>query len=254
MKWRWLVVVLLILVLVVLACLAVISFVLLPELDSKLASAVRRELSLPEDAEVEIERGSFAQTLDGYLPRCHLKSSDVTIDNLQVEQLVFTATGIGFNMREMIKGEKTQITEVQSAELSLQVSAGQLESRLIPLLEQEGLSDVQLSFDSTGVKMTAKRKFKVVGTVKLGAKGQFIAGGSDHVRFKVTDVEIADLDIGVSKLNLDFGETIPALDLGGMFAEIIIDELYTTEGYLHIKAHTESILDGSAVEDAVEVL
>lgn len=252
--YRWLRVVLLVLAGLVVLVSVAINLVLLPRLDVMLQGAVRRELTLPAEALVVIERGSLAQTLRGYLPRWLVDSPTAVIDGAPFEKVHFIATGVDFNMRRILKGDKAKITAVDSAELTLQVSTEELVARLAPLIEEEGIEQVAIEFGEGTVKVTGKRKVEYIGKIKLAAKGRFIVDGSERVKLQITDVEAGQFNLGVSNLGLEFVEAVPALNLGGMFARVIIDDLRVTSDYLQITAHTEGITDDSVPEDTLDVM
>ena len=237
----------------VLGGIALVNGVLLPRLTAMLDSAVRRELSLPAEAKVDIRLGSVAQTAKGYLPAFHVESPSAVIDEIAFEWLRFDAADVDFNMRRIIQGDKAEITAVGSARLTLRISADQLRARLVPLIEAEGLEQVQVDFEPGAVKVTAKRKVKFIGKVKLAARGRLIVADGTRVRLQVTDVETGQFNIGVSKLGIEFIEALPALDLGGMFAEIVIDELNVTHDYLRITAHTEGIAGDEVPAETIDV-
>lgn len=224
-----------------------VNAILLPRLDTMLANAMRRELSLPAEATVLIQRGTLKQTLTGFLPRSLIESPSAVLDDIPVEDLHFSTADIDFNMRRILKGEKAQITAVAAAELSLKISIQELKSRLVPLIEKQGPTDVRINFGDDAVEVTAYSKGQ------LSAKGQFYVIGDNRVGFALTEIVIDRFNITVSNLVLPIDDVIPALDLGGMFAKIVIDELHVTSTYMEITAHTERIAAGQAPGDAVEV-
>ncbi|MBN2083299.1 LmeA family phospholipid-binding protein [bacterium] len=252
-RWRWLVGIIAGLIVLVLGGFAVVQAVLLPRLTTMLANAVRRELSLPAEATVDIELGGAAATVRGHLPGFHVESPSAVIDDLACDLLKFDATNVDFNLRQIIRGDKAEITAVESARITLRVPAEELKSRLVPLIEQEGLEQVEIEFESDAVKVTAKRKVKFIGKVKLAAKGRFFIEDGTRIRLKVTDIEAGQLNLGVGKLGIELSDTLPALDLGGMFADVVIDELELTRDHLRITAHTVGVAGGIAPADAIEV-
>lgn len=221
-----------------------INIILMPQLDSKLEQAVRREFALDESAGVRIQRGSLSQTLRGYLPHFTVTSANAIIDELPVEDLEFAASGIDFNMRGIMRGDKAELSDLDSAQLSIKVSEVHLQKRLRPLIEEEGLLDPVLTIEADGVKLSAKKKNKLLGKLKLSAKGVFIADGTDSVRFELRDLEVGQLNVGISSLGLKFAEALPVLDMGGFAGNIMVDEVHTTPGYLHVTAHTGSTSSG----------
>jgi hypothetical protein len=226
----------------ILLCIMAINIILMPQLDNKLEQAVRREFALADDAGVRIQRGSLSQTLHGYLPHFTVTSDEAVIDEMPVEDLKFSASGMEFNMRGILNGEKAQLSDLRRAALSIMVSEQQLQQRLGPLIEEEGLLEPQLTILEDGVKLTAKKKNKLLGRVKLSAKGVFIADGSDSVRFELRDLELGQINVGISGLGLEFAHALPVLDMGGFAGNIIVDEVHTSLGYLHVTAHTGKAL------------
>ena len=146
--------------------LSLINFILMPQLDRRLESAVRREFALSEDAEVHIHRGMLARTLRGYLPRFTVESERAVIDGIPVEDLYFEARGIDFNMRGILRGEKAELSALDFAWLSIKVAEQHIQERLGPMIEAEGLLEPQLSIEADGVKLVARKKNKLLGKVK----------------------------------------------------------------------------------------
>ncbi|MCB1186871.1 DUF2993 domain-containing protein [bacterium] len=218
--------------------LSLVNFILMPQLDRRLESAVRREFALSEDARVNIHRGMLGRTLRGYLPRFTVESEHAVIDGIPVEDLHFEARGIDFNMRGILRGEKAELTALDFAYLSIKVAEQHLQERLGPLIEAEGLLEPQLSIEEDGVKLVAKKKNKLLGKVKLGAKGRFVADGSPNVSFELGELELGPVNIGLSGLGLDFDQALPVIDMGGFAGDINVDTVRTSPGYLQIGAHT----------------
>lgn len=227
------------LAIVIVAVLSLVNFILMPQLDSRLEHAVRREFLLSEDADVRIHRGSLNSTLRGYLPRFTVTSASAVIDELPVQDLRFEAEGIDFNMRGIIRGEKAELTALGHASLSISVRQEDLEGRLLPMIEAEGLLEPQLAIEQDGVKLTGKKKTKLFGRVKLGAKGNFIADGTPNVTFQLGELELGPVNIGTSGLGIEFEEALPVLDLGGFAGDIKVDAVTTSPGLLHVSAHTD---------------
>ncbi len=215
-----------------------VSGILLPQLNVKLESAVRREFALQDEAIVQIHFGSLRQTLRGYVPSFTVQADSAVIDELPVEDLEFEASGIDFNMRGILRGDKAELSALGSAQLSIRVAEKFLQERLAPLIEEEGLLEPVLAIETDGVKLTAKKKNKLLGKVKLSAKGVFIADGSSHVTFQLRDLELGQLNVGISGLGLEFAEALPVLDMGGFAGDILVDKVSTSLGYLQVRAHT----------------
>lgn len=223
-------------------------------LENKLASGVRNELDLPDDNDFDMELGKLEETLAGQLPSFHVESTDATIGDMPCELLLLDATEVEFNVREILRGEDVKIRSFGSASLTLRIASEALKARLIPLLEKKGLKEVQIEFGTGTAKVTAKRKVKLIGSVKLSAKGEFYTIGESGIGLKLKEVETGQLNIGVSKLDFAVDDVLPPLDLGGMYAKIVIDELNITSGYLQVTAHAVGLSGGQIPKDAIEVL
>lgn len=245
--WRPLLGMLLVTCILLLLCYAGLEYILLPRLESKLIYAVRRELALPEDAEVEVLLGNILATLSGNLPAFHVNSSTAVIDEYRFQGLRFDASHVRFNIRRIIRGDKAEILSVGSAQLVLLMSTNELKSQLLPILAEEGLENVTIDFKSDSATVTADGKLKVT------ARGQFYLTDEKSVGFKLTQVELDKLNITVSNLTLLVDDVIPALDLGGMFARVVIDELHVDEHFLEITAHTEDLALDQLTDEVVDV-
>jgi hypothetical protein len=245
--WRPLLGMLLVTGILLLLCLAGLEYILMPRLESKLTNAVRRELALPEDAAVEVILGDILTTLNGNLPAFHVNSSTAVIDEYQFQGLRFDASHVRFNIRRIIRGEKAQILSVGSAKLTLLMSTAELKAQLLPVLAEEGLDDVEIEFKSDTATVRASGKFNVTAT------GQFYPTDANGVGFKLTQVELDKLNIKVSNLTLLVDDVIPQLDLGGMYAKVVIDELHVDEHFLEITAHTEDLAIEQVADEAVDV-
>jgi len=247
--------VLLALVLIAGGVAGLVGGVLLPRLNVMLKRAVAREFSLPEDAKIEIRRGSVRQTLRGFLPRFEVESPGAVIDGVPLKYVSFRATRVDFNMRRILRCEKAEITSIHSARTMLRVSRAELERRIVPLVEKKGLSNVVLEFGDGFVKLSAKRKIKLLGSIKLSAKGRFIVDGSDRIVLKVTELESGQINVGVSGLGLGLDETLPVLDLGGMFAQVAVDDVLLTTDYLQVTASAKSMpQDGGENTEVLDAL
>jgi len=214
-----------------------------------LADAMRREFSLPENAAIDIQRGSLRETMHGHLPAGLVESSSAVIEDLPVENLYFRTSDLDFNMKRIIRGEKAEITSVGAAELTLRVSASELRARLIPAIEKQGLKNVHIEFGTDSVKVTAENDAQT----KLAATGRFYLVDDNRVGFALTEVELDLINIEVSNLVLPIDDILPPLELGGMFARVVIDEIKVTETYLDISAHTEGIGSEHVSEGAIKI-
>jgi len=227
----------------------VLNTILLPRLDVMLADAMRRELSLPDNAAVIIKRGTLRETLHGHLPASLIESSAAVIEDLPVENVYFRTSKVDFNMRRIIRGEKAEITSVGTAELTLRVSADELRARLVQAIEKQGMTDVRIEFGTDSVKVTAENDAQT----KLSATGRFYLVDDNRVGFALTDVELDLINIEVSNLVLPVDDILPPLDLGGMFARIVIDEIKVSGTHMDISAHTEVIGSDQLSDDAIEI-
>ncbi|MCB1188289.1 hypothetical protein KDL29_14085 [bacterium] len=223
------------------------SLVLLPRLSRMLDEAVRRELELPDSALVEVQLGSLRQTLSGYLPEFHVDSPSAVLDDIPFQGLRFDASGVDFNMRRILKGDKAQITAVGSAQLKLRMSADELAARLVPMLEEEGISDVHVQFDNNSISVSGSQDRSMAAT------GQFYVTDDSRVGFALTEFQFSTLNITVSDLSLVLDDFLPALDLGGMYAQVLVDELHSTSEYIEIVAHTISLDPLMLDRDLMEV-
>lgn len=249
MLFRWLAIILATVLILGAGMLFAVNLILLPRLDSMLADAMRRELSLPDDARVEIQRGTLRQTFRGFLPASETESPAAILDDIPVEYLLFETTDIDFNMRRIIQGEKAQITSIGSAELRLRISTDELESRLIKQIGRQGMQEVEVEFGEGTVQVSGINK---AGT-RMSASGQFYLMDKHQVGFALTDMELDMLNIRVRDLALPLDDVLPPLDLGGMFALVWIDNLMVSEDYLEIRAHARGMETGEMPERSIEV-
>jgi len=88
----------LLLSLVVLAAIALagVYFFVLPQVDEKLADAVRREFILPPSSTVIIDRGSLLDTLEGQVHRFHVTSDELfglCVEPLDSRELCLAVSG-----------------------------------------------------------------------------------------------------------------------------------------------------------------
>ena len=245
--WRWILGNVLVLAGLVLVGFAVVELVLMPRLQAMLAQAVRRELALPGQADVEVRLGNIPQTLAGFLPGFHVSSPSAVIDDIPFQGLRFDAAGVDFNMRQILRGDKAAITAVGSAELTLRMSTAELRARLVPLLEAEGITGAGVEFDAGAVTVTGVRD------ANMSAAGRFYVTRDNQVGFKLTDFQFNSLQITVTNLSLMLDDFLPALDLGGMYARVVIDDLSTTSEYVEIRAHTETMTAGRIDREVEDV-
>jgi len=221
--------------------------------DNRLASGVRLDMTPKEDTDADWAIGKAAETLAGQLPSFHVESTNATLGGMTCQLLLFDATEVQFNVQEVLKGKKAKIMSFGSANLTLRIASNELKSHFIPLFEKQGLNDVHIEFGTGTVKVTAKRKVKLIGKVKLSAKGQFYTVGENGIGLKLKEIESGQFNIGVSKLAYSVEEKLPPLDLGGMFAGIVIDDLTITSSYLQASAHAKKLPADKAPKDAINV-
>ncbi len=244
---RWLLANLMVLACLLLAAYSVASLFLLPRLEEMLSQAVRRELELPNSATVDVRLGSLRQTLSGFLPEFHVVSPSAVLDEIPFQGLHFDASGVDFNMRRILRGDKAQITAVGSAELKLRMSADELAARLVPMLEEEGISNVRVEFDNDSIRVSGSQD------KSMAAVGKFFVTEDRRVGFALTDFRFSTYNITVSDLSLVLDDFLPALDLGGMMARVLIDDLRTSSDHIEITAHSESMGPGDADREVMEV-
>jgi hypothetical protein len=245
--WRWVLGNVLVLAGLALTGFAVVSLVLMPRLQEILVQAVRRELVLPGSADVEVQLGTIPQTLAGFLPGFRVSSPSAVIDDIPFQGLRFDAAGVDFNMRRILRGDKAAITAVGSAGLTLRMSSDELTARLVPLLEDEGIAGAGVEFGADSVTVTG------VKDADMSAVGRFCVTDDNRVGFMLTDFQFDALQITVTDLTLLLDDLLPALDLGGMYAGIVIDDISTTSEYVEIRAHTETMAAGRIDREVEEV-
>jgi hypothetical protein len=223
------------------------------ESDSKSASGVRSDKMPKEHTAAGLAIGLARESLASQLPSFHVDSTSATLGGMSCELLLLDASEVEFNVQEVLQGEKVKITSFGSVNLTIRIASRELKSHFIPLFEKQGLSDVHIEFGTGTVKVTAKRKLKLIGKVKLSAKGQFYVFGGDGIGLRLTEIEWSQFNIGVSKLGYSVEEVLPPLDLGGMFAAIVIDDLNITSNYLQVVAHAEKLPGDKKPMDAISV-
>jgi hypothetical protein len=205
----------------------------------------------PEDAK---QLSRMEQSLVDALPSFHVESQDLDAGKLNIARLVFDATDVDFNVRELLQGEQVKIRSFDTARIELRISAAELRSKIIPLVEKKGLKDVQIAFGNNSVKITAKKKIKHIGSIKVSASGSFYVVGGSGIALKVSELESGQFNIGVSSMDLKFEELLPPLDLGESFARIVIDKLQISSEHLQVSAHAERIDNDQRPKDAIKVL
>jgi hypothetical protein len=228
--------------LLLLAALALggVYYFALPQLDSKLADAVRREFLLPPSSTVIIERGSLLDTLQGQVHRFHVTSSEAKIADTTVEDLDFEAKGIRFDLTQLLVTGKAELKDVDYGELKGKVSEEALKQRWAAELSKRGLDKVDIKLDSDRVKLSGVAGLLGMDT-KVAAEGELVADGSERVKFKTTELDLGKFNLEVKQLNLVFDSLTPVIDLGQFKVAVLIDKLRTDKGYLIIQARSRGL-------------
>lgn len=238
--------------------LAAVYYLALPQLDTKLADAVRREFMLPPSSTVIIERGSLADTFEGQLRRFHVTSAEAKVDDTTVEDLDFEAKGIRFDLAQTLATGKANLTDVDYGELRCKVSEATIEQRWAAELERRGLSKVNVELDNDRVRLTGIAKVMGFET-KVAAKGQLVADGSDKIKFKSTEIDFGKFNLEVKQFGIAFDSLTPVIDVGQFKLTILIDKLKAEKGYLEIEARSRGLKEhlsesDQAVQDEKERL
>lgn len=228
--------------------LAVAYYYLLPRLDDILADAVRREFLLPPSSTVGITRGTLLDTLEGEVKGIYVSSPEAKISDLTVADLDFQATGIRFDLARTLASGQAQLTEVTSGELNFKVSEEALETRWAAELSKKGLTQTDVTLENDLVSVSCVLDLKLT-KVRLGATGELQVDGTDRIRFKATDLELAGSSIGIDELKAVFSTLTPVIDLGQFKMSVAIDDVQMREGYLYIAARSMSPADKLALEE-----
>lgn len=220
--------------------LALAWYFLLPQLDTLIADAVRREFILPPTATVIVERGSIFDTLEGQVQRFHVESPEAKIDGVVVNDLRFDAKGIKFDLLKTLTTGKAELKDVANGELEVKVSEASIEQRWAAELEKKGLDKVSVKLDNNKVELSGVIDMKIA-KLRVGAKGKLIADGSDKVKFKPVEVEMGGTNLDVSGFKSAMTGLTPVVDLGRFKVVILVDKLKAEKGYLVIAARSSSL-------------
>lgn len=223
------------------------------ESNTESAKVARHDLNRRKNASVEIAVGKATASLAGQLPSFHAESTHVTLGDIPCELLILDAADVEFNVEDVLKGEKVRILSFSSADLTLQINSNVLKANLIPLFEKKGLRDVHIDFGTGTVKVTARRRVRPFGRMKMSAKGEFYIFGGNGIGLRLREFETGQLNIGVSRLAYSVEQRVPPLDLGGMYAEVVIDKLSINSQRLLVTAHAEKLQGDGAPRDVITV-
>ncbi|MCB1220788.1 MAG: LmeA family phospholipid-binding protein [Planctomycetales bacterium] len=210
--------------------------------------------ALPAELADDLTRRKFEDSLAVQKPSFHVESTDIEFGDMPVEQLVLDATEVELNVRELLAGEKARISSFGSAKVSLRISGDALRAQLLPMLEAKGLREPRIDFGTNTVKITGRKKVKLLGSFKLSASARFQVENGNAIGLKITELESGQLNLGVSSLKLDFREEVPPLNLGASYAKVVIDRLEFRGGYLHVEAHALQLPAGAIPRGALDVL
>jgi hypothetical protein len=244
-----------ILTLVVLAALlaAAAWYFLLPQLDVKLADAVRREFMLPPSSTVIIERGSLADTLEGQLRRFHVSSPEAKIADTPVEDLEFEAKGIRFDLAQTFATGKADLQDVDYGEMTVKVSQSAIQQRWAGELEKRGVRKPEVELDNDKVKLSGLVDLKLA-KLRVAATGRLIADGTERIKFEATELDMGGANVEIKQLRSAITSLTPVIDVGQFKLSILVDEVKTEDGYLFIRARSRGLKErldesGQAVED-----
>ncbi len=239
-----------VLVLVVLVLLAAVAlnWFLMPQVDEELADSVRREFMLPPSSTVVIARGSLLDTLEGQVDSFYVDSSEAKLDGMIVEDLQFRASGISFDISQVLLSGSAGLKEVKSGELELKVSEAALKERWGRELAKKGLRDVQIELADGSVKIEGIFDM-AFAEVAIGATGRIVADGTTRLKLSVDELQLGGAEIGVKELKAAFSTLTPVVDLQQFRVAIEVDKLEMQDGYLLVRARSRS-LEGIATEPA----
>jgi hypothetical protein len=239
----------LITVLLALLALGAAYYYVLPRLDLLLADAVRREFMLPPSSTVVIMRGSLLDTLEGQVDRFYVSSPEAKISGLSVENVEFNAGGIQFDLPRTLLSGQAELLSVDQGDIAFRVSDEELKQRWATELAKKGLSKTEVILEEDKVSVSCVLDLKLT-EVRIGATGELYVDGTDRIKFKATDLELAGSNIGIDELKAVFSTLTPVIDLGQFKMSVAIDELRMREGYLYVVAHSMSLTDKRALEQA----
>lgn len=209
----------------------------LPALDLALKREVREEFALPPDSKVTIQRGSTIQTFRGYVPAFSVEAQSASLDGLEVAVLRFDAQEIQFDLSPLLAEGDVQLEQAKRGELSFKVSEQALLDYWAPELEEKGLEKPSIELDSEGAKVSGVADLKLA-KARIGAKGVFEVDGTRKVKFRAREFEIGGLNFGAGSFKAALSELTPIVELDQFAMEIRVDELRTTDGWLHVSAHS----------------
>jgi hypothetical protein len=178
--------------------------------------------------------------------RFYVESDEAKISDLVVEDLEFLAEGIRFDLLRTFLSGRAELSEVTHGQLSLKVSEQALEDRWGGELGRS-LSKVEVDLSDKGVAVSGVMDLMLT-EMRVGARGEFIVDGTDRVRFKVNELELGGASIGVEQLKAVFTALTPVIDLGQFKLQVVLDEAYTSAGYLFIEARSRSLEEKLAAD------
>jgi hypothetical protein len=228
------------LVILVLLLGAVIWFWALPQVDVKLADAVRREYLLPPSATVEINRGSLLDTLEGQVESFYVESEEAKIDDVTVSDLKFVAEGIEFDLPQTLLTQRAELKNLDHGRLSFRIREEALVERWAADLEAAGLKKVEVKLTDNDATVSGLLDLALV-KMRIGGKGKLGTDGN-AIRFELEELTVGDNKIGLAEMNAVFSKLAPVLDIG-QFKKvgIHIDKLDTGNGFIEIEATSRDL-------------
>jgi len=227
------------LVLLAAALAAAAWFWALPQLDTKLADAVRREFLLPPSSTVEIHRGSLLDTMEGQVESFYVESNEAQIDEVPVENLKFVAEGIEFDLPQTLLTQRAELKNMSHGRLSFRVGEKALVKRWASDLESAGLSKVEVELSNDSATVGGLINLALV-KVRVGGKGKLTTDGN-AIRFELEELKLGDNTFGLGQLDAVFSKLAPVLDLGQFKVGMHIDRLETGNGYIEVQATSRSL-------------
>ncbi|MCH7472499.1 LmeA family phospholipid-binding protein [bacterium] len=220
-------------------------FFALPQLDEKLADALRREFILPPSSDVFITRGSLLDTVEGQFDMVYAKAEEAKIDGLIVENLEFIAEGVEFNLPETLLSGQAALTSLTRGSLSFRVSEEALEDRWRSELSRKGLSEVEVSINDDGIGVSGLIDFGI-SKVKIGVTGEIGVDDGKKLTFRAKKLNLGGTSIGLESVKAIFSALAPVIDLGKFKLAVSVDELRTGDGYIYLKARTPTLEEKAA--------
>lgn len=241
------------LVVVAAGALALMYFMLVPQLTGRIEDGLRKKLELGPSATVKITDTGLVALSQGRIERVSVHAAEARLERLVVNDLSFEAEGLKFDLVKTILMNDPAINSLGEGRLEFTVKAEALQAAWETAASKIGIRDLKISLIPADLAMKLDGVWKVPAINKeypFEATGKLSLKSGNLLFFEFPEVTVGDYTIGIARLQQALAKVGPRINLGDYKVKIELDDVAFHGGGLTIraKAKDESEMGG---EDSI---